>query len=699
MSAREKVTRKGQDRLRPRARLIRAIGEDLISNEVIALVELIKNAYDADAHEVTVTFEEPLEPGHGAIVVKDDGHGMRLTTFRRAWMEPATISKRRSPTSPGGRRVTGEKGLGRFAAARLAARMTLDSVAGARPLRVVAHLDWNEFRDETRYLDQLRCRWEERRAAQDAKRGTTLRLEGFRDAWTEAKFRHLRAELARLVARPRPGDPFRIDLVLPPQHADLAGAVEPPPVLSRPHYALTGSVEADGHIVASGTARAIPFTVDDRLAGDDPRCGPFEFEFKVWDRDALGDLAETLDTRLLDLRRDLNDACGVAIYRDSFRVMPYGGPSDDWLRLDLRRVNNPTMRLSNNQIVGAVYITADSNPDLRDQTNREGLVESEAFEDLRRTVVQILTRIEDKRYGARRPPDRDDDAHSTLFRDLDFEPVRQAFRDRYPDDGDFQRFLDERASRVRQSIDRVQQVVVRYRRLATLGRLIDVVLHDGRTPVTKISNECTLARRDLERATDLDEARETLVERLDKITSQASVLTSLFRRISPFGGRKRGRPTQQTIESLIADAFAIFRHELEQLGIRVVLPTSSTPVTADAAEMQQIFVNLLENAMYWLQKVPAETRAIAVEVRRTQDGGLEILFADSGPGVPDEARDFIFDPYYSTKPDGVGLGLTIAGEVASEYAGGLELLPPGVLPGANFRITLRHRVADEKGAP
>lgn len=702
MSTPEKVTRKGSERLRPRARLIRAIGEDLISNEIIAMVELIKNSYDADARTVTITFEEPLAPGTGAIVVADDGHGMGLDTFRRCWMEPATTAKRRSPTSPGGRRVTGEKGLGRFAAARLAATMRLDSVTARPRRRVVAGLDWNAFRDEDRYLDQMRCKWEERQVARGVKSGTTLRLTGLRDEWPGESFRRLRAELARLVARPRENDSFTIDLELPAQFSDYSGTVEPPLVLSRPHYTLAGAVGADGTITATGKMGEVPFAITERInldGGREPSCGPFEFDVKVWDRDrdTLGALAATLDSTLSDLRRDLDEASGVAIYRDSFRVMPYGGPRNDWLRLDLRRVQNPTMRLSNNQIVGAVYITADENPDLRDQTNREGLVESGALDDLRLSVVAILTHLETRRYGERHPRQHGDD-RSPLFRDLDFEPVKRSFKERYPDDAEFQRFLDERASQFRSSIDRVQQVIVRYRRLATLGRLIDVVLHDGRHPVTTISNECTLARRDLERATDLDAARSSLLPRLDTIANQTSMLTSLFRRISPFGGRKRGRPTQQAIESLIADAFAIFRHELSKLGIRVLLPTTSTLVSADAAEIQQIIVNLLDNAMYWLQKVPADRRAITVEVNREDSGGLQVLFADSGPGVSDDARDFIFDPYYSSKPDGVGLGLTIAGEVASEYDGSLELLPPGVLPGANFRVTLRRRVIDEKAS-
>ena len=121
--------RRGSATLRPRARIVRTIGRDLISNETVALVELIKNSYDADASAVTIVFEEPLRPSEGGILLRDDGLGMTLDTVRKAWFEPATVSKRRKTSTPLGRRVTGEKGIGRFAAARLASTLEMTTLA------------------------------------------------------------------------------------------------------------------------------------------------------------------------------------------------------------------------------------------------------------------------------------------------------------------------------------------------------------------------------------------------------------------------------------------------------------------------------------------------------------------------------------------------------------------------------------------
>ena len=108
---------------------------------------------------------------------------------------------------------------------------------------------------------------------------------------------------------------------------------------------------------------------------------------------------------------------------------------------------------------------------------------------------------------------------------------------------------------------------------------------------------------------------------------------------------------------------------------------------------QEVIINLLQNSLYWLRQVPKDRRKIVVQTRSRRSGEVEILFSDSGPGVEPEFREHIFEPYFSTKPDGVGLGLTIAGEIVSKYyAGELDLIDSGPLPGATFRITLRRRV-------
>jgi C4-dicarboxylate-specific signal transduction histidine kinase len=146
------------------------------------------------------------------------------------------------------------------------------------------------------------------------------------------------------------------------------------------------------------------------------------------------------------------------------------------------------------------------------------------------------------------------------------------------------------------------------------------------------------------------------------------------------------------LEEVIADSVAVLEGDLQEIAAQVEFPTTETIVTADETELQQVFVNLLRNSIYWLREVRKEERRIRVSLSRDDDG-LHILFADSGPGVDEGIRDRIFDPYFSTAEDGVGLGLSIAGEIVEDYYDGkLEVLDNGPLPGANFLVTLRRRV-------
>ena len=124
----------GAATLRPRARIMRTLGDELISSEMVAVIELVKNAYDADATRVLVRLREPLEKEEGGIDVVDDGHGMTIDTVLGAYLEPATSYRKDHVRSEElGRAVTGEKGIGRFAVSRLANELELVSRRPGEP--------------------------------------------------------------------------------------------------------------------------------------------------------------------------------------------------------------------------------------------------------------------------------------------------------------------------------------------------------------------------------------------------------------------------------------------------------------------------------------------------------------------------------------------------------------------------------------
>ncbi|MEU2483553.1 ATP-binding protein [[Kitasatospora] papulosa] len=710
--------------LRPRARLLHTIGTELISSETVAVVELVKNAYDADASCVVLCFTGELREGHGGLAVLDDGSGMTAETVTDIWLEIATPHRMRGRTTPRGRRVLGEKGVGRFAAARLADSMTLISRHWGESSEVEVGVDWRQFRDPDVYLDQVELDVTERAAVDfhDGGRaaalweqvdlpsrsgGTLLLLEGLTRSWEESDLLALRRDLSRLIAPPGADGnrDFEIVLDLPREFEALAGPIEPPTELMNPPYRLSGSVSADGtadlEITIPGRAPYLHQVALDRNAqhrGTDGMLtsGPFSIDLRVYDRDrdAISQLTADggLNLSTKQFRDLLDQRAGVSVYRDGFRVLPFGERGDDWLTLDARRVNNPRMRLSNSQIIGTVSISADENPDLRDQTNREGLLQGPAYDGLRDAVTEIIAELESARLKQRkRTRETEEPRGRGLFDEIDITDVAEAVRKSHPNDRALAAVVANAERRINAGVEHVREVLARYQRLATLGRLVDEVVHDGQSSVGRIRRVTRDAGRLLADA-DACELRDEAVGLVSTADKQADYLAQLFKRIAPFGGRRRGRPKKVSMLETVNSAVDVLASRAAKVGADVTVTGVDEIVTLDPAELQEVVINLLDNSLYWIQQVPRGSRYVELKVERLEDGALALVIDDSGPGVPAEIRDLIFEPYYSSKPNGGGLGLAIVGErVADAYGGVLDLVDSR-LGGAAFQVTFRRRV-------
>lgn len=733
---------------------MKTLGSELISNDAVAVIELVKNSYDAEANRVLIKFVGPLLPGKGRIEIFDDGFGMTLDVVRGTWMEPATPSKRQNTSSGSkGRRVLGEKGIGRFATMRLASELELVTRARGSDQEIYGIFDWTQFEDDQKYLDEVLILTEERRPdiirsdvgldamwprhevpieCPPSEQGTLLRMNNLVQGWDADRFRLIQRGLSRLISPFKANKDFRVFLEAPDEFSEFSSEITPPVVLKYPHYTVIGTVDSRGkcdltlEVKATGEVKKVgggfvrdgkdclqhleieaynKLKNDIENKSDDfkyewenklPVCGPLQIELRIWDRDDLGNVIQQTKSNLQNIRADLDAFAGVNIYRDGFRVLPYGEPNNDWLRLDIRRVQNPTKRLSNNQIVGHILITADQNSGLKDQSNREGLDENKSYSDLREIMKSILSKIEDLRKSSKGTGEggNRDDQTLNLFAPLDLAPIRQHLESVSPRDEIAKALINNVERAFNRQVESLKAVVAKYHALATLGQLIDVLLHDGRLPLAKIKKEALLAQEDIvEGVHDGEQLLNRLAGRLRIIDGQSDVLTTVFRRVEPFGGRRRGRPKQLYLEKIIEDAFGVCANQISDLKAKTSLPTTQTLVRVDEAEIQEVIVNLLQNSLYWLQFVDAPHRRIDVSISRTAQDHVEIIFSDTGPGISEENRARIFEPYFSTKKDGVGLGLAIVGEIIMDYYGGtLELLDSTGTSGAAFRITLKKRV-------
>lgn len=715
----EEIIDSGRFVFKPRARLIKTIGEELISNDNVAITELVKNSYDAGSPIVEITFQGEIQEKAGdekkktkstdtkekyivskgaSIVIYDEGVGMDFETIQKAWMEPATNYKKKEENKNNSRRrFTGEKGIGRFASAKLSSRLELVTKQENKD-EIVVKFNWNDFSDEESYLDDVKIEWTIRPAQEIKKCGTILKLKELNEDWDETKISELRVALSRLLNPIVPTDDFLISISLPDGFGkSLSGLIERPETLNRPNYYIKGSVTEDGlpkDVVFFSKMKGQEETLSlpDNLftTNNSYSVGPFDFEFKIWNRDSgdLLSLASETNSIVKNVKKDLDDLCGISIYRDNIRVLPYGNHNNDWVRLDMRRVNNPTLRLSNNQIVGYISIGLDTNPYLKDQSNREGIVESEAFEDLKECIKIILNEVEQRRYSERpRENQTKETKKASLFEKLSLASLSAEIKENKPDSTEIINLINQKDAEIKETVSKIQEVISRYRRLSTLGSLVDPVIHDGNNYLHKIDLKSTIIYDETQNANC---NIEKIAEKATEIQDVRKNFAQLFKRIEPFGGRKRGRPQTIVVEDVIKNQFMLNSEELSRNSISYTISDTQHKVTIDESELAVVLMNLIQNSIYWLSTIDVERR-IHVDVMDEQDG-LAIIISDNGPGVKEGTEDNIFAPYYSTKPDGIGLGLAIAGEIMAEYDGELSLVKNSILGGASFKLLFRKRI-------
>jgi len=706
----EKPPKSGSAIMRARARIISLIGDELISDESVAVVELVKNAYDADATCVSVTFEGD-DPN--TLTISDDGVGMTLETVKTGWFEPGTVLKKRGEHSPSGRLYLGAKGIGRFAAARLGEALLMQTKRKNESEGVTVLLDWGRFDDES-YLDEIKLDYEIG-PIPNLKHGTVLELSNLhaRKHWIEEDFRSLHNRLSRLIS-PFETDTgksevanFEINLSIPGYPA-LTGKVQPHALTRKPKYRLVGSLSQEG--IFNGEVefdgKKVKQFNNKKLGdkGETVLCGSFAVEIRAWDRDrpGLSPFMLQFNQSLTGIRRILDEYCGVSIYRDGFRVYPYGEKGTDWLSLDTRSRQNPTMRLANNQIIAAVRISRNDNQNLIDRTTREGLVHNHEYHALTDWFTRVLALLEEERYATRPREETKPEELSTLYEPFDISEVVAEADKQLGKAHPVSKMVRQKDTDIREGVKRLQEHYSRVLLAAGLGQLVDIVIHEIGAPIGRISRDVehlekrlmgSLSNNVLDKLVG-DGAYEELENTFIKIKAWLEQIANLREKLIPKAVGKRGRTSSFMVKDEIDDNLALFAGLItkQNIACKVRAPNQPIIVHMSRSDLGQIIANLLDNSIYWLTQHHGDGKGGKIDIQLTSlKHGFRILFSDDGPGVAEEDVERIFDAEFSRKPNGMGLGLFIARQVIEPY-GKLIYRDDCKLPGAGFEASFEERV-------
>ena len=726
-----------QLRLRPLARLLTMLGEQLIKNDRIAIVELVKNSYDADATKVSIYFEdfgpelETLE--NSRIVIVDNGDGMTVSTMRDHWLNPATDVKSRlkqggRPRTVGGRVIQGEKGIGRFAMFKLGSSVELITRSRESEFEVKANLDLQflddsnedldtDLRASVQYLDEIEVDVVQQEPGNfpgsysGDDHGTWLAISNLRSPWSFSILKGLHEDLLRLrplnrlLTGPAGEDQlgFDIEYIV---NGEVVGYLEDPTsllesVIPRAVLRVVGSFNENRNafvLNVNDQDREVSLNSEDirglelykRYVAKDRsfhqfRCGDFAFEFLVFDLRPTADAEHSLDPNERKLVRERR----IYLYRDGVRVLPYGDPDDDWLQLDaIRGTQGANRLLSNDQTVGFVYISQSVNPKLRDKTNREGLIDSgEAYQDfirLLQLLVNYLRKADFQIYltDSRRRVDFVDE-QKARFVDARIQEMRGTLLKIPKARRAFDEFATAFEAERRLMLERVERTEY----LAGVGLSIETASHDVVASANQAHRDVLVLHDRLVKQFGDDGE---LTKRAASIKQAISFVVSRLQDVQGLFVSARRRPKTLEVVEYVKKIQSIYSHALEVGGIQMIFEGDEQfEVKSHEATLLQVFLNLIDNSIYWIDVTKESKPQITIQVNSTEK---TILISDNGPGIDESDVPYIFEPFFSAKGDeGRGLGLYIARQVARRDGIDLELVAGKRLTGSN-RVPATFRV-------
>jgi len=642
----------------------------------------VKNAYDAGANEVSVVLKLS-DSDDPTIIVKDDGDGMSLQTIQDVWLVPGNDhrkAQRESLIRRGKyhRLPLGEKGLGRFAVHKLGNLIRLTTRAAGLPEYVV-EINWEDIIEQP-FLDEAPITIKQRspEVFVGDGTGTLIEISDLRNkGWKRGEVRSLYKQITSICSPFEGPESFVATVDVPGHEEWLKGLLDTDAILSRAPWKFNFDIFASGEITWSYEFRSIPgVNLEGRKVsktnaglllpkdGDKQRLladkdyllgvGPIKGEFYVYDREREV-LKLMSDVQMLTDYLDENG--GVRIYRDGIRVYNYGEPGVDWLGLDLRRVNRPTRKISNNLIIGVIHLSLKDSSALLEKTNREGFVENDAMRHLENLILSSLAVFETER-------------------DIDKERVRKVIN----------KSSDPVAANIERPIEELRGAMRKHGVLETFEPYINKLEEDYHSMQETLlaagmsGLNLAVVFHEVERGVrTLHRAIEDGVD-IQGAARQAKDLTKLLDGFS--GLLRRDDQKAHDARKLILRARDL---NLSRMRFHKVQLECSFLETEEKG-FSSIFpfglvlnavVNLIDNALYWLQvrwpESEASNRKLYIGISNDFELGPAIIIADNGPGFQDDAENMV-RPFFTRKAAGMGLGLYYA-NLAMELSGGLLAFP------------------------
>jgi signal transduction histidine kinase len=695
-------------------------GSKSISSDTSAIFELVKNARDADATKIEITFENGVANG-GQITVEDNGHGMTWEDIQSKWLVAGTDFKLRQTHSKGGRRVWGEMGIGRFSCERLAKRTKMISLPKGSSEKIVMDFDWEKYKDPSITFDKVKhLGYIDNKEPKDG-HGVTLVLADLKEKWDQRKIQKLKKELGSYILPPELRGPEDIEIVINAPEFDLdeekvgSGVIKIAPLQLR--------AEFDGKQmrikIKDSESKGRKFEERETKSYEGKTCGPFTFGLFFYPLDRSGETkwARYYEEHLRDLEiKDfLKNYSGIYLYRDQVWLKPYGADYD-WLGLEGKRVQRRS-KIGRSQVYGIVSISQDKNPEIRPTAHREVLQTNQHFEDLKSLILEAIKDLENyrdevKASAPKEPEKRELMAGNNL--------------------GLITKLCKGKDSLTKSEIDKIlqyasstQQHIEQYKtekeeldlekgdlrqhelNLASIGLVTAYVAHEVAGMLENSASVLVDVRKMME-TTDFTKAISgdlvkqgfewlgTLEQNTARIGHFLSFVNDLSKHITT-SKMTGGRLTQVRVKEIWDTVEKGFSYLTKSGAIECeyVESMDALKVKFDRIDLESVLANLMTNSIDAIMDAKSGGKGvIRVEVSYP-DEGLVIQFSDNGTGIKLKNTEEIFEPFVTTHRTsdddvyGHGLGLAIVREILRRHGGEIGVTSPGYYkPGTTFTIKI-----------
>lgn len=648
---------------KPRASLLLQLGDQLIKNENIAVIELIKNSYDADASIVKVDLLDINSP-MGKIIIEDDGNGMTIDIVKNVWLEPGNNHKKEDVVfnriSKKGRLPIGEKGIGRFGVHKLGNQITLITRAESNK-EIYVKINWNDF-DNAKYLDDVNIEVIERDPQHFINNtGTYIQITDLKKNWNEQEYFELKRAIEHFNSPFDNLSDFVVKL-----NSNLIGwdnksyTFNEIKEFSLYHYKSTidikgnesfsytftpfKNMETKGRIV--NNTRLMTDKNGDPIRTKTKGIGIIDFELYCFDRDNKI-LTKFLTADKKQFTRYLDTNGGIYVFRNGTRIYDYGEPENDWLGLDHARFNQPAAKISNNIVIGAVNIKRNESTDLIEKANREGFVENEAYKEfkliIQSSIDNFLTyRNADKDYLRKDKKEIDEpviDDIKKLKIKIDLSEINKK------DKKEMINYID----RIENDYKRVKEVSLL---TSTAGMSYGIVIHE----IEKIIKEISLRVISEKTSTEF---KNTIYHLSDIIQNYSNLI-------------RQKKQEDCSLVDLVKQAMFNCSYRLKVHDIKLIMNEKKDNIVQCSYNLiVGAILNIIDNSIWWLHKYKINKKKIFITISNYKPNYVSIIIADNGKGFTIDPSDAI-KPFVTQKNGGIGLGLNVVNEIMLSHNGLLD---------------------------